>query len=109
MTFREVAKVDELWVGEMLRVRVDDLPVLLLRTDQGFFAYEDRCAHLGLPLSTGKLVRGVLVCREHLYEYDAETGCGINPRCVKLRGFPTRLLDGAVLVDPAPDHEEVNS
>ena len=99
MTFEAVMSEDELWEGEMRGLVVRDRRVLLVRTEAGVCAYEDRCAHLGVPLSLGKLEAGVITCSAHHYQYDARTGCGINPERVKLRAFPVRVTAGAISVD----------
>jgi toluene monooxygenase system ferredoxin subunit len=114
MSFREVGKESELWVGELRQVRVDERSVLLLRTDAGVFAYEDRCPHLGVPLSQGALEGCKLTCAAHHYQYDACTGRGINPRNVSLRAYPVRCQAGAIFVEVADsaapgasNHDEV--
>jgi toluene monooxygenase system ferredoxin subunit len=85
--------VGELWIGEMKAVSADGRRVLLLRLEEGVFAYEDRCAHLGVPLSEGKLEGAVLTCRAHHYCYDARTGAGINPKNVHLVQVPLAVRD----------------
>jgi len=101
MTFTRVLPDAELWTGEMRGLVVGGRRVLLVRTEHAVCAYEDRCAHLGVPLSEGTLRGGVLTCSAHHYEYDALTGCGINPCTVKLVEFPLRIEDGAICVDVA--------
>jgi toluene monooxygenase system ferredoxin subunit len=73
--------------------------VLLVRTEAGYAAFEDRCAHLGVRLSEGSLSGCVLTCRAHHYQYDAASGQGINPRSVRLARFPVEVTKDAVLVD----------
>jgi hypothetical protein len=68
------------------------------------FAYEDRCAHLGVALSEGTLHGRTLTCRAHQYTYDAETGRGENPRNVCLQSFPLRIAAGAICVDVSRAH-----
>jgi toluene monooxygenase system ferredoxin subunit len=99
MSFVEVLKEDELWLGEMRRVYVGSTPVLLLRVAEGVFAYEDRCAHLGIALSSGTLQDCVVTCRAHRYEYDARTGSGLNPRGQQLVAFRTECRNGSILVE----------
>lgn len=99
MAFRPVVALDELWSGEMASFLVGGVRVLLLRLDDAVYAYEDRCAHLGVPLSRGTLEDGVLTCGAHHYQYDARSGAGLNPRSVRLRSFPARVEGGAVQVD----------
>lgn len=99
MTLCRAVPADELWIGEMRGLSLNGRRVLLLRTEDGYRAFEDRCAHLGVRLSEGTLAGCVLTCRAHHYQYDARTGHGINPKIVRLPRFPVEVRDGAVLVD----------
>jgi toluene monooxygenase system ferredoxin subunit len=94
-----VAPFDSLWDGEMRGYVVSGRKVLLVRLEGAVFAYEDRCAHLGLPLSDGRLDDGVITCSAHHYRYCARTGSGVNPRSVCLRAFAAAVEDGFVCVD----------
>jgi len=48
--------------------------LVLLRTPAGLRAYEGRCPHQAALLAEGSHDRGVLVCRNHGWRFDAETG-----------------------------------
>jgi nitrite reductase/ring-hydroxylating ferredoxin subunit len=99
MSFELAARLQDLWSGEMMGCEVGGRRVLLARQGETVHAYEDRCAHLGVRLSEGKLNGTRLLCRAHYWEYDIETGQGVNPASVCLRRFPVRVEDGRVLVD----------
>jgi toluene monooxygenase system ferredoxin subunit len=94
-----VAAVDDLWIGEMRGYEVRGEKVVLVRTDDGIFAYEDRCAHLGLLLSKGKLDGSVLTCAAHGWQYDVCTRAGVNPRCGALRAYVIQIENNDVFVD----------
>jgi toluene monooxygenase system ferredoxin subunit len=99
--FRRVAAQDALWAGEMRPVEVDGRRVLLVNVDGRINAFEDRCAHKGVPLSQGRLRGAELVCWAHEWQYDACTGEGTNPRGVSVRRFPVEVRDGDIWVDVA--------
>jgi toluene monooxygenase system ferredoxin subunit len=99
MSFEAVLEDDELWSGEMRALVVQGRRVLLVRAGETVCAYADRCAHLGVPLSQGKLEAGVITCGAHHYQYDARTGCGVNPTSVHLQAFPVRVENGNIEVD----------
>lgn len=99
MTFVVALPEAELWIGEMRGIELDGRRVLLVRLEDGVRAYEDRCAHLGVPLSRGTLSGGVLTCSANHFQYDARTGRGINPRSVHLVPLPLRIANGEILVD----------
>ena len=102
MSFADAMPESELWIGELRQVQMQGGRVLLVRTDAGIFAYEDRCPHLGLPLSAGQLEGHTLICAAHHFQFDARTGAGINPSCLRLRPYPVECRAGVIRVDLAP-------
>jgi toluene monooxygenase system ferredoxin subunit len=99
MTFERVASLSDFWIGEMMGITVAGRRVLLVNIDGTIRAYEDRCPHLGLPLSDGQLDGARLTCLGHQWEYDVCTGRGINPATVALTELPVIVDEDAVLVD----------
>jgi len=100
MAFSKVVPLHELCDGEMQGHVVSGRKVLLVKLDGRVFAYEDRCAHLGVALSEGRFQDGVIECKAHQYRYDAQTGCGINPKNVRLCVLAVTIEDGVIAVDP---------
>jgi toluene monooxygenase system ferredoxin subunit len=99
MTFKLALRQDDLWIGEMAGVKVEGRALVVLNVEGTVCAYEDRCRHLGRPLSQGKLVGDRLVCAAHAWEYDACTGRGLNPDGVALRRYAVRIEEGEIQVD----------
>jgi len=100
VSFQRVADADSLRPGDMKGVLVDATKVLLLNIDGDVRAYEDSCPHRGIALSCGTLdaATGRLTCAMHLWQYDARTGRGVNPRGTALRRLPMKVEDGGVWV-----------
>lgn len=92
-TWRAVARLDELWAGEMRAVDVDGIAIVLVNVAGDVYAYEDHCPHLGCPLSEGSLDGAVLTCAAHEWAFDCRLGRGINPASACLREFPLRVAD----------------
>jgi toluene monooxygenase system ferredoxin subunit len=101
MSFRRVADAASLVPGQMKGFVVDTTKVLLVNLDGGVVAYEDSCPHRGVALSCGTLesASGLLTCAMHLWQYDARTGRGVNPRGVALRSLPLKVEAGGIWVD----------
>jgi toluene monooxygenase system ferredoxin subunit len=99
MAFVRVAAVHDLWSGEMRGYVVRGQKVLLVRIEDAFYAYEDRCAHQGVALSKGALLGCVLTCSAHHWEYDVCTGVGVNPRSARLTRVPVKVDAESVSVD----------
>lgn len=99
MPFSRVGRQEDLWDGELRPCVVGGRAVLLVRIGDEVHAYEDRCAHLGFPLSRGRLEGCVLTCAAHHYQYDVRTGTGINPRDTRLVRHAVETRDGDLYVD----------
>jgi toluene monooxygenase system ferredoxin subunit len=99
MAFAKVAALEEVWEGEMTALVVAGRRVVLIRKGETVVALEDRCAHLGVRLSGGRLEGDVLTCAAHEWQYDAMSGKGLNPSHVRLHKFAVKVEDGQVWVD----------
>ena len=79
-------------------VAAEGLDVVLVRTPAGLRAFEGRCPHRGALLGEGELHDGVLVCRNHRWRFDVETGRRDGgPEC--LTPCAVREEGGEILVD----------
>ena len=72
--FHPVLGVDDLPQGAMRRVSRGDLDLLLVHTDKGVFATEDRCPHMAAPLSIGILDGCIIQCPLHEGRFDLDSG-----------------------------------
>jgi len=102
--YARVAAEDELWDGDMEVYRAGGAEVLVVRVDGRHLAYAAACPHQRSPLVDGSLDGDVLTCGTHLWEFDARSGRGLNPRGPCLIRHDVRVLDGEVWVgvDPLP-------
>jgi len=101
MGFQKIAKIIDLWSGEMMGLEVDGEPVLLVNIDNRIYAYADICPHQKSRLSEGTLSDKVLRCARHHWEFDVCSGSGENPRNACLKLFPIRVDGEDILVDIA--------
>ncbi len=98
--WRETINVEDLWEGEMTAVLVDGEAVLLVNIDGDVHAYSNRCPHQASALDEGDLDGETLICATHLWEFNAATGCGINPDNARLQRFGCQTGDdGTIYVD----------
>jgi nitrite reductase (NADH) small subunit len=96
-----------------LAVEIGRHRVVVTMTEEGPFAYADRCPHRGAPmLAGGRVVTPLVTGRErlvlgrneshvrcpwHKWDYDLETGeCAVDPR-LRLRTYPA-WIDGDEVV-----------
>jgi nitrite reductase/ring-hydroxylating ferredoxin subunit len=99
MGFQKVAKVEDLWSGEMAGFDLDGQLILLVNVDNRIYAYADACPHQKSRLSEGTLMGKILRCARHHWEFDVCNGFGVNPQNTCLRLFPIRVDGEDVLVD----------
>ena|ERR1700751_4194917 len=99
MGFKKVAKMEDLWSGEMMGLEVNGERVLLVNVDNRVYAYADICPHQMSRLSEGTLTKKILRCARHHWEFNVCTGSGINPRSACLRLFPIRVDGEDIFVD----------
>jgi nitrite reductase/ring-hydroxylating ferredoxin subunit len=72
--FRPLLPVDDLPGGTMRRVTIGELDLLLVNTDRGIFATDDRCPHMSAPLSIGDLDGCIVACPLHDGKFDLVSG-----------------------------------
>lgn len=99
MCFKKVCTLDELWEGEMESFNVDGQEILLVCAEGGAIkAFQGICPHQDIPLVEGKFDGKKVICRAHLWQFDAGTGKGINPDDCALAAYPIRVEGEDVLI-----------
>jgi len=96
--FTRLARVDELAGPGPFALSADGVDLAVVRTTQGWRAFDGRCPHLGALLGEGELEDGHLVCRNHRWRFDLATGRRVRgPECLNARPIVER--GGALYVD----------
>ena len=72
--YRPLLELAELTEGTMRRVTVGELDILLVNTERGIFATDDRCPHMSAPLSIGELDGCIVGCPLHEGRFDLVSG-----------------------------------
>jgi nitrite reductase/ring-hydroxylating ferredoxin subunit len=67
------------------------------------WAVDNRCPHMGFPLSRGTVCDGLLTCHWHNARFDLASGGTLDPFADDVRAFPVLVEDGQVLVDVSPE------
>jgi 3-phenylpropionate/trans-cinnamate dioxygenase ferredoxin component len=96
--FEEIATVDELPPGGRKSVIIDEVPALLLRVGETFYAIEDVCTHDGQPLTNGPLVGCEITCPRHGARFDVRTGKALcMPATEPVQTFEIEIRGNRVL------------
>lgn len=84
--------------------------VLVVRTETGWHAVNDRCTHQASMLSGGRIRRGAIMCPLHGARFELATGKCLGATYADLRRFAVRVRDNIVeveLPDAPPGIDEV--
>ena len=91
-------KLDEIPIGEPLRVEHAGTALVVVRTEHAVVAFPDVCPHAHWRLSDGEVINGNLECPGHGWEFDLATGgCHtvpaypLQPLPVTVRGNQVRI------------------
>lgn len=94
-----VARLEELWEGEMTDVQIGDEFILIAHLSGGDIrAYQGHCPHQSAALSEGNLDGHILTCAAHLWQFNLSTGEGVNPKGCQLHGYQVRIKDATIYV-----------
>jgi cytochrome P450/nitrite reductase/ring-hydroxylating ferredoxin subunit len=97
-TFIRVANVGELEGAGPFALSANGADVVLVRSGNGWRAFEGRCPHQGALLGEGEIDGGALVCRNHRWRFAIDSGRREGgPEC--LASCPVAERDGGVFVD----------
>jgi nitrite reductase/ring-hydroxylating ferredoxin subunit len=97
--FVAVLSEAELGENELRRVDANGMPVLLVRRNNRIYAIAETCAHLGGPLSEGKLEDATVRCPWHGSRFSLEDGRVLEGPSVHAQPvLEVRVRDGQIEV-----------
>jgi len=96
-----VAQVGDVADGEMKPIDVSGRSMILANVAGTYRVFARECPHEWVDLTEGYLDGGTVVCAQHGYEFDVETGECVTSYvwCSALATLPTTLRDGEVCVE----------
>jgi len=98
------AKVADVPAFSGRSVRVNGETIALFQVDDLFYALDDRCSHMGGPLSEGRIEGCQVVCPWHGARFDIPSGDVISPPAgCGVRSYPVRIDSGELYVQLGPN------
>lgn len=76
--------------------------IAVFRDGKQIGALTNVCAHQNGPIGEGCIVKGLVTCPWHGYQYQLKDGCAPPPFSEKLATYRVRVNNGVVEVDPRP-------
>lgn len=74
LEWRELGKATDISKGGLKRYDIDQIRVLVVHLDDGYYAIQDDCPHMRVSLSYGTLKDDVIICALHKAEINIKTG-----------------------------------
>ncbi|HLZ07334.1 MAG TPA: Rieske 2Fe-2S domain-containing protein, partial [Chloroflexota bacterium] len=73
--------------------------IAVFHHDGQVYAVDNRCPHMGFPLSKGSLRCGILTCHWHHARFDLESGGTFDPFADDARVYPVEVSGDDVWID----------
>ncbi len=93
-----VCAADDVPLREGRSVRVAGRPLAVFRTEEGFFALDNTCTHMGGPLADGIVADETVACPLHDRRFALATGRAVGHECGGVAAYPVDERDGEVHV-----------
>ena len=105
--YHPLAPATEFSEGEGKPFTVEGTHLAVFLYEGQFQAVDNRCPHMGYPMSQGSIRDGVLICHWHHWEFDIKTGGCLLTSGDDLKAFPVEIRDdGQVWVGIPPGEKE---
>jgi nitrite reductase/ring-hydroxylating ferredoxin subunit len=100
-----VGSLDELKAKGCLVVSAGRHGVAVFWHEGRAWAVDNRCPHMGFPLSRGTVREGLLTCHWHHARFDLASGGTLDPFAGNAQPYATLIRGGDVFVEVAPAGE----
>lgn len=97
--FVKVAERDEIPENGALAVEVRGRRIALFNAGGAYYAIDNACRHLGVPLSAGQIYGTRVICPLHGWEYDFTTGASVDDPTIRLVCFKVKLEGDDVFIE----------
>ncbi|MFN8482634.1 MAG: Rieske (2Fe-2S) protein [Anaerolineae bacterium] len=98
-SFVRAGTVEELRRKGCLVVSGEGETIALFMDGDKVYAVDNRCPHMGFPLSKGSVRAGILTCHWHHARFDLASGGTFDPFADDVRVFPVHVEGGVLWVD----------
>jgi Ferredoxin subunits of nitrite reductase and ring-hydroxylating dioxygenases len=98
--FVKVGKVSDIKDKQMKSFQISGKTILISRFGGKFYATDEKCTHVGGPLSNGKLSDNIITCPWHGSKFDIKTGSVVEgPAKTPLKTFEVKVEGEDLLVN----------
>jgi nitrite reductase/ring-hydroxylating ferredoxin subunit len=102
----DVGPVEELRAQGVTVASIPGHTVAVFWSDGAPYAVDNRCPHMGFPMSRGTVADGILTCHWHHAKFELAGGCTFDPFADDLPVFEATVREGRVWIVPTPKQAE---
>lgn len=97
LVYHQLCRADDFAELEGKPFHVNGTHLAIFKFEGKFYAVDNRCPHMGYPMSKGSLRDGVLICHWHHWEFDLKSGGCFQAFGDDLKAFPVESRDDGYL------------
>jgi len=101
-SYTRLARLADVKAAGCLTVQADGHTLALWAYGEAVYAVDNRCPHMGFPLSQGSIQDGILICHWHHARFDLASGGTFDQFADDVRAFPVTVREGEVWADLRP-------
>jgi 3-phenylpropionate/trans-cinnamate dioxygenase ferredoxin subunit len=101
--FVPVLEEKELQEGKMKLVRIEGLPILLIKQQGQIYVIDDRCPHMGCAFSGGTLEGTTIICPCHDWRFNLKTREYEEEPLIKITSYEWKIESGKIWVKIAEE------
>jgi nitrite reductase/ring-hydroxylating ferredoxin subunit len=96
----KIAEAKAVLKNQMQVFKAKGQEILVVNVEGKFYAFENRCPHMGYPLFFGSLEGDVLTCGFHSAKFNVKTGKSIGlVTSEPLKTFPVKIHDSSIFIE----------
>ena len=97
LVYHQLCPANTFGDGDGKPFHVDGTHLAVFKYQDKFYAVDNRCPHMGYPMSEGSVRDGVLICHWHHWEFDLKSGGCFLEFGDDLKAFPVTIRDDGYL------------
>lgn len=106
LTYHRLCATEDVEKGKSKAFTVKGTHIAVFKENGSCYAVDNRCPHMGYPMSEGTVRDGVLICHWHHWEFDLKTGGCFLTTGDDLKSFPIEVRGDDLYVGLSGDEIE---
>jgi nitrite reductase/ring-hydroxylating ferredoxin subunit len=96
----KIAEAEAVLKNQMQVFKAKGQEIVVVNVEGKFYAFENRCPHMGYPLFFGSLEGDVLTCGFHSAKFNVKTGKSLGQVTSEpLKTFPVKIQNSSIFIE----------